>query len=352
MAGQRRLERFEDEWPALAQRLSALLSGKKLSNWQRDDIVQETGLRLFRMWDQVDPDRPLWPLTVTIALNLLRDEARRRARSEVLGALPDRPANEDVERAGIARLELQRVRKAFEHLRAAHRDVLMVELGGAPVTGRGPNAIKMLRLRARRELHALLDRASAGIAVALGAARRLAASLQSFLTSKGLGNAEAAAPAAAASLLAALVLVAGLPGARSSGGTAGRGRVERVARAPGGGAALAGATRASFADTTGSSLPGSPAQERTGKAARPDDGRLSVPLPVGGERVEGHVWAEVAGYGVDVGDHGALPVCVMTKSASLRIDLSCEREASKQPRAGAQVGTSSHSAGVSVGDGS
>lgn len=347
MDGQRR---FEDEWPALAQRLSALLSGKQLSTWQRDDIVQETGLRLLRMWDQVDPERPLWPLTVTIALNLLRDEARRRARTELLGALPDRPGGEDVERAGIARLELQRVRKAFGQLRAAHRAVLLVELGGAPVTDRGPNAIKMLRLRARRELHALLDHASVGAALAVGATRRLAASLQSFLSSKGLANAEAAAPAAAASLLAALVLVTGLPGAHAPGGTV-RSGPARVGRVLGGGiapAALAGlaGNRSPRTAPAGTAAPGDKA-----KAARPDDGRLSVPLPLGDERVEGRLWAEAAGYGVDVGDHGTLPVCIMTKSASARIDLSCGRKASEKPRAGAQVGTSKYRTGVSVGDG-
>ena len=349
MDGQRR---FEDEWPALAQRLSVLLSGKRLSTWQRDDIVQETGLRLFRMWDEVDPKRPLWPLTVTIALNLLRDEARRRARTEVLGVLPDQPGAEDVERAGIARLELQRVRKALEHLRAAHRDVLMVELGGTPLTDRGPNAIKMLRLRARRELSSLLDRASVGAAIATAAARRLAGSLQAFLASKGLGNAEAAAPAAAASLLAALVLVTGLPSPQHPGGNTGAGPdlVRRVR----------GARSVTAPDVLGHVGSDHNVSDSAPKARTPlhapnsserDEDRLSVPLPLGDERVEGRIWAEVGGYGVDVGDHGALPVCIMTKRAAPRVDLACEREASQEPRAGAEVGTSQHSARVSVGEG-
>src|SRR5688500_8516756 len=153
---------FEQQWPDLARRLDTMRAGKRVPPHKRDDIVQETGLRLFRMWGQVDPERPLWALVVTIALNLLRDEARKRPEREVLGLVPDRPADADVERAGMARLEWRRVQTAMTQLSPDHRSILMAELGDEYATSsRGPNATKMLRMRARRRLNALLDVASA-----------------------------------------------------------------------------------------------------------------------------------------------------------------------------------------------
>lgn len=154
---------FEQEWPDLARKLQSLLSSKRVPASKREDIVQETGLRLFRMWDDVDPERPVWALTVTIALNLVRDDARRRSTSEVLGAIPDIPSSYDVERSGIARLELARVERALSQMTPAHRSVLLAELGDEVSLGRGANAVKMLRMRARRRLTSLLDSASASL---------------------------------------------------------------------------------------------------------------------------------------------------------------------------------------------
>ncbi|HEX2239939.1 MAG TPA: sigma-70 family RNA polymerase sigma factor [Actinomycetota bacterium] len=157
---------FERSWPELERRLHAFLSNKNVPACKREDIVQETGLRLFGMWERVDPTRPTWRLAVTIALNLLRDEARRNGRREILGAVPEMATDYDVEEAGLARLELDRVRQALAKLSSVHRSVLLRELGdGAELNGRGANAIKMLRLRARRELNALLSRTECGVAL-------------------------------------------------------------------------------------------------------------------------------------------------------------------------------------------
>lgn len=79
---------FETEWPALALRLQAMLRRKRLSDWMAEDLVQETGCRLIRMWSQVDRNKPVWPLVATIALNLLRDEMRKGSWSELTGASP------------------------------------------------------------------------------------------------------------------------------------------------------------------------------------------------------------------------------------------------------------------------
>src|SRR5687768_2903440 len=117
---------FEKQWPEISERLLKLLASKNVPACKRDDIAQETGLRLFGMWEKVDRNRPVWPLAVTIALNLLRDEARRNPQREVLSEIvPEMPALHDVEDEGLARLELQRVRTAMAQLSPSHRDVLM-----------------------------------------------------------------------------------------------------------------------------------------------------------------------------------------------------------------------------------
>lgn len=165
---------FEAEWPQLEGQLRAMLAGKRIPESKRDDITQETGLRLFKMWDKVDPERPLWPLAVTIALNLVRDDARRRPEREVLGDVPEIATGADVERESLARLEFSRVCRAITDLSPAHRSVLLAEWGEASVEGRrGSPAVKMLRLRARRKLSAILEGAAAGGFAALFKVRRL-----------------------------------------------------------------------------------------------------------------------------------------------------------------------------------
>ncbi|MEA2446725.1 MAG: Sigma-70 region 2, partial [Actinomycetota bacterium] len=164
---------FEEEWPELERRVRCSLVSRGAPPWLRDDIVQETALRLFRMWDEIDPERSMFGLALTIAQNLLWDEQHRKARGEVLGLIPDVPGEQDVERSGIAREELGRVYRLLPRLNLNHRKVLLAEIGGeAPVTASG-DALKMLRLRARRKLTALMESASAGIFVMGFELRRL-----------------------------------------------------------------------------------------------------------------------------------------------------------------------------------
>jgi DNA-directed RNA polymerase specialized sigma24 family protein len=151
---------FESEWPSLARRLRSFLARKKVPAAKQDDLIQETALRLYKMWDSVDRNRPAWALTVTIALNLLRDEYRRAPHSDIVSDLPDIPQNYDVERAGLARIELGRVRAALAQMSPAHRLVLLAEVGqgAGNVVDAGD---KMRRMRARRKLTEILERVSA-----------------------------------------------------------------------------------------------------------------------------------------------------------------------------------------------
>ncbi len=151
---------FEAEWPLLARRLRLFLGRKKVPANQIDDLIQETALRLYKMWESVDRSRPAWALTVTIALNLLRDEYRKAVHADVVSDLPDIPQSYDVERAGMARIELGRVREALARMTPAHRSVLLAEVGYGTVVVE-PAGDKMRRMRARRKLTQLLEQVSA-----------------------------------------------------------------------------------------------------------------------------------------------------------------------------------------------
>ena len=162
---------FEVEWPLLAKRLKSFLARKKVPVTKQDDLIQETALRLYKMWDTVDRNRPAWALTVTIALNLLRDEYRRAPHADVVAELPDiAQINYDVERAGLARVEIGRVRQALAEMSPAHRLVLLAEVGH-PAGVIDAGAEKMRRMRARRKLTEILERVSAIFVIP---ARRLA----------------------------------------------------------------------------------------------------------------------------------------------------------------------------------
>jgi DNA-directed RNA polymerase specialized sigma24 family protein len=151
---------FEAEWPLLARRLKLFLGRKKVPASQVEDLIQETALRLYKMWDSVDRSRPTWALTVTIALNLLRDEYRKAGHADIVSDLPDIPHSCDVERAGMARIELGRVRDALARMTPAHRSVLLAEVGYG-VLAVEPAGDKMRRMRARRKLTQLLEQVSA-----------------------------------------------------------------------------------------------------------------------------------------------------------------------------------------------
>lgn len=157
---------FETVWPELSIRLKAFLTRKRIPLDQREDLVQETGARLVANWDKVDTARPTWPLAMTIALNLVRDRARRQM--DVVADIPDLAEDYDLEAAGIARIELTRVRSALTHLSSRQREVILAEIGRETSSARSD---KMTRSRARRKLNHLVGRASAGLSLQF---RRLA----------------------------------------------------------------------------------------------------------------------------------------------------------------------------------
>lgn len=171
---------FEAEWALLSRRLRLLLSRKRVPSSQHDDLVQETALRLLSMWESVDRQRALWPLTVTIVLNLLRDRGRALTRDDLVAELPELASGHDVETVGIARLELERVRRALDELSPSYRSALMREIGisAASVAPEGA-ADKMIRMRARRKLKLALENVSGLVALRI---RRLGDLIEGMFT--------------------------------------------------------------------------------------------------------------------------------------------------------------------------
>ena len=353
---------FEEQWPDLARRLDAMLAGKRVPAHKRDDIVQETGLRLFRMWEQVDPDRPLWALVVTIALNLLRDEARKHPEREVLGLVPERAADQDVERAGLARLELRRVRDAMTQLSPAHRSILMAELGDDETSlTRGPNASKMLRMRARRRLSALLDVASAS-GVLLGVKLRRLFDLERHLIAVRtlLSQGENLAGPAAAGLLSAVALFGSVAGSVIGG--AGLDVLPKGTRT----AAVLDSSGA-LTDITGTGpvaarvaggLAGGSGSTGSGRGVEVDPRPRTTeaendPYRAGTKDtyIEGGVEVGFMGMGARVGDRGGqTPACLAPGSeASLPPGAICsEGETREGVRVQLRVGTSEYSHEVEV----
>lgn len=151
---------FERHWPGLSVRLDRFLASRRVSPSLRDDLIQETAIRLYGMWTKVDRSRHPWPLTMTIALNLLRDAGRASRHGEICAELPDLAGSQHVEAAGLARVELGRIAEALEELPTLQRAALMRELGENDAAFTTREAEKMLRMRARKRLRSILERVS------------------------------------------------------------------------------------------------------------------------------------------------------------------------------------------------
>ena len=163
---------FDDEWAVLTPRLSMVLAAKGVHAQDRDDLLQETALRLYRVWETLSPDQPVWPFAVTIALNLWRDQVRAavvRQRdvlaANLVDAVADAPAICDVERTVLARHELAQVGAVMRELEPEQRRLLLANDEVSSVVAPLRPAERMARMRARRELARLVGRASAALAL-------------------------------------------------------------------------------------------------------------------------------------------------------------------------------------------
>jgi DNA-directed RNA polymerase specialized sigma24 family protein len=155
-------EFFARDWPKLAPQLRAALARAGAPTADREDLVQETAVRLIAAWDSIDWGRGPEALARTIALNAWRDQWRRRGAREVIGDVPEMPAALETERVAMARVEVSEVSRALRLLRPATARVLQEaaeEAEGVPSPSSA--ALRMARTRARRALAASLKIASA-----------------------------------------------------------------------------------------------------------------------------------------------------------------------------------------------
>lgn len=164
---------FATEWPQLVPQLRANLAKAGASTQDRDDVIQETALRLLRTWDSIDWGRGAAPLAHRIAMNVWRDHWRRHGRREVIGEVPDQPTAIDTERAALARVEVSDVAAALATLPAPVARVLRIAASEAEDMKRTPPsaAVRMARTRARRALASCARVACAAAAVCVVSVR-------------------------------------------------------------------------------------------------------------------------------------------------------------------------------------
>lgn len=154
---------FDIEWPSLERRLRSFLAGRGVPAEDRDDIVQETGIRLMNMWSEIDWGLSVWNLSTTIATRIWYDDLRRSRRHQLVDEMPEVVSTEDPERSAIARLELSRVGSALAKLNPRYRSVLVGDLVDMPLPNVRAATLNVVRLRARRRLSAILGRVFAPI---------------------------------------------------------------------------------------------------------------------------------------------------------------------------------------------
>jgi len=166
LSGRTRPDAFERLFEEHAERLFSFLAYRTGNRTLAEDLLSETFERVLRSRQRFDPRRGSerrW--LYTIALNLLRDHARRHTHEERLlrtvgaGSLPEAP---DAQYAAVEhRDELQR---ALATLSEGEREVLALRFGAdlklrdvARVLGIGENAVEGRIYRALRKLREELD---------------------------------------------------------------------------------------------------------------------------------------------------------------------------------------------------
>lgn len=161
-------ESFDDAWPDLADRLRRSLTARGVPVQDRDDVVQETALRVYRSWTGLDPNRPAWPFVITVAINIWRDIIRERT-GRIAECHPtahiEVTADLDVERDVLARQELANTVVAIRSLAPEQRRLLLATEEFADTVRPLRPAERVARMRVRRQLARAVGRASAAFAL-------------------------------------------------------------------------------------------------------------------------------------------------------------------------------------------
>jgi RNA polymerase sigma-70 factor, ECF subfamily len=145
---------FREIYHRHAPRLRALLRARGIAD--ADDIVQQTFLRLHRHRAAFRPELELRAWLFTIAINLVRDQARRRTDvcaaldlDQVASDLPCPNARLDARRA------LARLAASYHHLSPCLRESLERAWAGGDPPSDAALSPSTSRVRAHRARHAL-----------------------------------------------------------------------------------------------------------------------------------------------------------------------------------------------------
>lgn len=161
-------ESFAEAWPELEERLRRSLAARGVPAQDRDDVVQETALRVYRAWPTLDHQHSTWPFVITVAVNFWRDVMRERT-GRIAQVHPvaviEATADLDVERDVLARQELASVGVAMRALGAEQRRLLFASEEFADTVRPLLPAERVARMRVRRQLARAVGRASAAVFV-------------------------------------------------------------------------------------------------------------------------------------------------------------------------------------------
>lgn len=176
---------FEAVWGDLGRGLENVLVADGVPGSLAEDVVQETGIRLLVRWEDLDHGRPLMPLALTIARNLVVDRHRKEERIDLYAVPQERPAPADIEQRALARIHLGAVHRALQSLNPRYRKLLLIEAGYLGEDPSSEPATRAARSRARRGLKLLMEHARDAAWVMVGpigqAARKTSVRLRSSM---------------------------------------------------------------------------------------------------------------------------------------------------------------------------
>ncbi len=161
-----RQDTFERLYEEHASRLYGFLAYRTGNQALAEDLLQETFERVIRSRHRFDPRRGSerrW--LYTIALNLLRDHARRQTHEDRLLRHVSAGESESESDPGLAAVESRDgMRRALATLSDDEREALALRFGAdlklrdiAKVLGDGESAVEGRIYRAMRKLHTKLD---------------------------------------------------------------------------------------------------------------------------------------------------------------------------------------------------
>ncbi len=157
---------FRDIAVALDPRLARFFAQLGVPDSERDDLFQETCLRLYRAADAYDPSRAFLPWALTVARRVMLNWHRARKPTVELERAGAVPAEQPSPGAG-AEADIWVFARA--RLSGAQYELLWLRYGEdlgpaeiATVTGRNAVHVRVLLHRARAHLAMVLERAGEG----------------------------------------------------------------------------------------------------------------------------------------------------------------------------------------------